>query len=598
MFTSFLRLWPYIRQHSTQILAGTCCALVTNTIAVLIPWILKIAIDDLQRGISIEKLRLYPAVIVGVALVGSIFRFVMHRGLFSAARRIEYDIRNEVFRHLERWSLADFQQYPIGDLMSRTTNDLASVRMMVAPVMLHAISTLFLFTWSLSLMLSLSIRLTLFAIIPLSMVTISVRYFGRAIHKQFSLIQAQIARVTTIVHQTIVGVRIVRAYRLERPQLQVFREANDEFLVSSRRLVQLEGVFHPTLHFLLGLSNLLVLWLGSREVLAGRLTTGGFVAYAAYLMMLSWPVQAFGWVINMLQRGMASWQRMLELLDRHPAITDREAMSLPAEFVIRGDLTFSSLTFSYGSPLRHDGQRPLDDRRICSLTDISFHVERGATIAIVGRTGSGKSTLIQLIARIHDPPPGTVFVDGIDVRKLPLSVLRSAIGIVPQNPVIFSNTIAANIAYGAKYAPGLGERDIRWAARVACLEEDIALLPEGYNTLVGELGVNLSGGQRQRTVLARSLMMDPRILVLDDALSAVDTYTEEKILQRLKNARRGNTLLIVSHRVSTVRGADLILVLDNGNIIERGTHDHLVSLGGVYADLHRKQSLQEQLSAS
>jgi ATP-binding cassette subfamily B multidrug efflux pump len=598
MSSSFARLWPYVYRRLFNVLCGLGCALITTAISVLIPWILKNAIDDLQGGVTFGKLRFYVTLMLAAALAGGISRFLMHRILFSAARLIEYDLRNDLFAQLERWALTDLQRYPTGDLISRATNDLVAVRMMVAPAAMHAVSTAFLFVVTLALMLSLNARLTLLAIIPLPLLTISVKYFGAAIHQRFGLIQAQLAQMSAIAQEAIASVRVVRAYRQEAHELQQFREANDKFVDHSRRLVQLEGFFHPSLHFLLGLANLLVLWAGSRDVITGHLTVGEFVAFATYLTMLSWPMEAFGWVTNLLQRGMASWQRILELLESSPSITDRDAASPPLDFELRGGLTFTGLSFTYNTsslPTRHD---PTDGGAQHSLEDISFRVEPGETVAILGPTGSGKSTLVQLIARVHDPPPGTVFIDGVDVRQLPISMLRGAIGFVPQEPFIFSDTLAANITFGRSSPLMPDERDIHWAASVACLDEDIAQFPEGYDTLVGERGITLSGGQRQRAALARALMVDPRILVLDDALSAVDTYTEAKILQRLRAVRRERTSLIISHRVSTVRDADLIIVLDRGRIVERGTHGHLVMLGGVYAELHRKQLLQEELAAS
>jgi ATP-binding cassette subfamily B multidrug efflux pump len=598
MSSSVARLWPYVHRHLPDVLRGLGCALVATAISVLSPWILKYAIDDLQRGVTVEKLRFYAALMLGVAVVGVVFRFLMRRILLSAARFIEYDLRNDFFAHFERWALADFQRYRTGDLMSRTTNDLAAVRMMVAPAVMYAVFTALLFVVTLALMLSLSVWLTLLAIIPLPLIIVSITYFGAAIQRRFGRIQAQLAEISTIVQESLAGVRVIRAYRQEPHELWQFREANDEFIARNRRLVQLQGLFQPTLHLLLGLASLLVLWIGSREVIAGRLTIGEFVAFTAYLTMLSFPILAFGWITNLQQRGMASWQRMLELLETSPSITDQDAVPLPPRFALRGGVTFTGLTFTYDTTPVLTGRSPSDAAPRHALEDISFRVEPGQTVGIVGPTGSGKSTLVQLIARLHDPPPGTVFVDGVDVRQLPLSVLRSAIGFVPQEPFIFSTTLAANITFGTNHPLAADGRDLHWAAGVARLDKDIAQFPKAYDTLVGERGVTLSRGQKQRTALARALMVNPRILVLDDALSAVDTNTEAEILQRLRAVRSERTALIVSHRVSTVRDADLIIVLDRGRIVERGTHGHLVGLGGAYAALHRKQLLDEQRAAS
>ena len=433
-----------------------------------------------------------------------------------------------------------------------------------------------------------------------------MKYFGSAIHKRFEQIQAQLSEVSAVAQEALSGVRVVRAYRQEDAEIERFRRSNDEYLARNRRLIVIQGFFFPSMSFFLGLGALVVLWLGGRAVIAGRITLGQFVAFNAYLTMLSWPMIAFGWVTNMLQRGMASWKRMLEVLETQPAIADEPtAQRKPGPQSIRGAIEFRDLTFSYG-----DGARVLQH--------VSAAIEAGQTAALVGPTGSGKSTLISLLARLHDPPPGTVFIDGVDVREIPLATLRGAIGFVPQEAFLFSDTLADNVAFGldandhARAAlsglPEAGlngspyERDradrIRAAAAVARLDKDVADFPHGYETMVGERGITLSGGQKQRTALARAIVVDPRILILDDALSAVDTYTEEEILSRLRGVMRERTSLIVSHRISTVRDADVIFVLDDGRIAERGTHDALIRRNGLYAALHKKQLLEEELAAS
>jgi len=430
-----------------------------------------------------------------------------------------------------------------------------------------------------------------------------VWYFGSAIHKRSEQIQAQLAEISAVVQESLSGVRVVRAYRQESAELVRFQRANEEYLRRTRRLIVLQGMFFPSMALFLGLAAMLVLWLGSREVILGRITLGQFVAFNAYLTMLSWPVIAFGWVTSMAQRGMASWKRMLEVLEIEPAIRDCESpqnsRNTQSQMIsatsagsaveigrrglepIRGEIEFRNLSFSYGDT-------PV-------LVQVSARIEAGQTAALVGPTGSGKSTLISLLARLHDPPPGTVFVDGVDVREMPLAALRGAIGFVPQEPFLFSDTIAENIAFGV--AEASGER-IGAAAAVARLDKDVEAFPKAYDTLVGERGITLSGGQKQRTAIARAIVVDPRLLILDDALSAVDTYTEEEILTRLRGIMRQRTSLIVSHRVSTVRDADRIFVLDRGRIAEEGCHDELVASGGLYATLHRRQLLEEELAAS
>jgi ATP-binding cassette subfamily B multidrug efflux pump len=410
-----------------------------------------------------------------------------------------------------------------------------------------------------------------------------VKFFGSAIHRRFEGIQAQLADLSAVVQEALAGVRVVRAYNQESHEVERFGAANAEYIRRNRGLITLQGLFYPSMTLFLGFGSLLVLWMGSREVIRGRMSLGEFVAFNAYLVMLSWPMIAFGWVTNILQRGMASWKRMLEVLDATPEITDGGVTQAGRSVNVSGAIEVRDLVFAY----------PGTDRPV--LEHVSICIEAGQTVALVGATGSGKSTLISLLPRLHEPPPGTVFLDGVDVREIPLATVRGAIGFVPQEPFLFSDTIADNVAFGV-HAGDVGR--IESAAAVARLDKDVATFPKAYDTMVGERGITLSGGQKQRTALARAVMVDPRILILDDALSAVDTYTEEEILSRLRGVMRQRTSIIVSHRISTVRDADQIFVLDRGRIAERGSHDELVVHGGLYATLYRKQLLEEELAAS
>ena len=605
----FRRLLGYVLRYRRDFLIGLACVVVTRAIMLASPAVLGYAIDDLQRGITRGRLVLYGMALLAIGVVGGGFLFLMRRVLIGASRCIEYDMRNDFFAHLEKLPLAYFQSHRTGDLMSRATNDLNAVRMMIGPAVMYSASTILTFVVALTRMLAIDARLTLWALVPLPFVSISVKFFGSAIHRRFEQIQAQFSELSAVTQEALAGVRVVRAYRQEDAERERFRRANQEYLERNRGLIALQGFFFPSMTFFLGLGALVVLWLGSGEVIRGRITLGQFVAFNAYLTMLAWPMIAFGWVTNMLQRGMASWKRMLEVLDAEPASEERAGDSRPP-LPIRGDIEFRDLTFSYG-------ERPV-------LQHVSARIEAGQTVAFVGVTGSGKSTLINLIARLHDPPAGTVFVDGVDVRDMPLWVLRGAIGFVPQEPFLFSDTLADNVAFGldainpqsesertrgpAREEPGEGPRPDRSAqermrriveaASVARLDKDVADFPKGYETTVGERGITLSGGQKQRTALARAVVLDPRILILDDALSAVDTYTEEEILSQLRGVMRGRTSILVSHRVSTVRDADQIFVLQDGRIAERGSHDDLVRRKGLYAELHRQQLLEEQLAAS
>ncbi len=638
------RLLSYVARYRGAFLGGLASVVLTQAIVVAGPRVLQAAVDDLARGVTREKLLVYGALLFAVGVVGGVFRFLMRQVLIGASRHIEYDMRNDFFAHLEKLPLAYFQTHRTGDLMSRATNDLNAVRMLVGPAVMYSTSTMLGFVASLALMLSIDVRLTLVSLIPLPLVSVSVWFFGSAIHRRSEQIQAQLAEISAVVQESLSGVRVVRAYRQEAAELRRFQTANQEYLRRTRRLILLQGVFFPSMALFLGLAAMIVLWLGSREVILGRITVGQFVAFNAYLTMLSWPVIGFGWVTSMAQRGMASWIRMVEVFDAEPAIRDgqsplsSQSHAMPSQMAsassavgisqIRGDIEFRDLSFSYGNT-------PV-------LSHVSARIEAGQTAALVGPTGSGKSTLISLLARLHDPPPGTVFIDGVDVREMPLARLRGGIVFVPQEPFLFSDTVAGNVAFGLDaileagearragrseagksgetagaggtgkavfvgptFRSGATDETAVWrqtkiaeAAAVARLDKDMADFPKGFDTVVGERGITLSGGQKQRTAIARAVIVDPRILILDDALSAVDTYTEEEILSRLRGVMRQRTSIIVSHRISTVRDADQILVLDGGCIAERGTHDSLIRQNGLYAELHRQQLLEEELAAS
>ncbi len=587
MFRS--RLFSYVTRYRRKFAIGVVTVLASRGGYLLAPAVTGWAVDDLKRGVTTDKLVRWSALLLGIGLFGGVFRFLMRRILTGVSRDIEYDMRNEFFAHLEAMPASYFQANRTGDLMSRATNDLNAVRMMIGPAVMYLSDTVLAFVVALAAMLAIDWRLALVALVPMPCVSVSVKYFGTAIHKRFEEIQAQLSDLSAVAQEAFAGVRVVRAYAQERHQLDRFARSNEEFVRRNRRLIAVQGFFFPSMTFFLGLGALVVVWYGSRQVIAGRITLGEFVAFFGYFTMLGWPMIAFGWVTNLIQRGMASWARMLEVLNTEPAIADNEMVRAKPDTtnVIGGDIEFRNLTFGFdGAPVLHH---------------ISVQIAAGQTVALVGPTGSGKSTLISLLPRLYDPPPGTVFVDGTDIRQLPLAVLRGAIGFVPQESFLFSDTLAANVAFGfdAVSRPNRNRDDaIHHAAAVARLDKDVVDFPRGYDTMLGERGITLSGGQKQRTALARAIAIDPKILILDDALSAVDTYTEEEILAGLRGVMRQRTSIIVSHRISTVRDADLILVLDNGRITERGTHDQLVGAGGLYAELHKKQLLEEELAAS
>ena len=575
------RLIKYLARYRRAFISGFACVVLATAISTGGPWVLKYAVDDLSQGLTFDKVRWYGALLLLLAAVGGVFRFLMRRIIVGVSRDFEYDLRNDFFAALQRLHLSYFQHHRTGDLMSRATNDLSAVRMMMGPAVMYTASTVLTFVVGIVLMISIDPWLTLVALVPLPFVTVVVKYFGTAIHNRFEKIQEQLSDISALAQESLAGVRVVRAYGQEAFEIARFRAANEEYVHRNRALIRLQGFYFPSMGLLMGIGALLVLWLGSRRVVAGQMTIGELVAFNAYLTMLGWPMIAFGWVSNLLQRGTASWKRLFEVIDVQPLVSDAEANH--AIQSIDGEVEFRNLTFAFGDAV--------------VLRGVSFSVPKGTTTAIVGATGSGKSTLLSLLPRLHDAPPGTVFIDGVDVRRIPLHVLRGAIGFVNQEPFLFSTTLAENIAFGARAHQGDRDR-VAAAASIARLDKDLVQFPQGYETTVGERGITLSGGQKQRVAIARALVIDPKLLVLDDALSAVDTHTEEEILERLSNVMAQRTSIIVSHRVSTIRGASQIVVLHEGRVAERGTHDELIRHDGFYADLYRKQLLEEELKAS
>jgi len=585
MIQALSRLLPYVVRVRRSLALGLACILAATALSLGSPWVLKYVIDGLVRGEDRTRLALYALAIVGLAIADGAFRYLMRTQLIGASRQIEYDLRSDFFAHLQRLPQAYFQANRTGDLMSRATNDLSAVRMMVGPALMYFASTALGFVIAVVIMWSIDARLTLVALLPLPGLTLGTRYFGRAIHDRFERIQAQLSDMSAVVQEALAGVRVVRAYRQEPAELAKFARANDEYVSRNRGLIRLQSAFYPTLALCFGLSGLLVLWFGGRDVMSGELTLGEFVAFGRYLVLLSWPLIAFGWVINLVQRGVASWERMVEVLDEPPA-EQAEDPAAP-RIQVRGRLEARGVSFRYPGATTD------------AVTDVSFILEPGQTMALVGATGAGKSTLVQLLTRLREPARGTLFVDGIDVRDIPMADLRAGLAVVPQEPFLFSETVGGNILFGRDQDWGAGDSRARVAAvaEIAALAEDVAGFADGFDAVVGERGITLSGGQKQRVSLARALLVDRPVLILDDALSAVDTATESTILERLRNVRRSRTCVLVAHRISTVREADLILVLGGGRVLERGTHDGLVAAGGVYADMHQRQLLEEELAS-
>ncbi len=571
-------LFPYLRKYRLSYLFGAVCVLLNNGIWILFPQIIRRAIDDLHGGVTRHKVLIYALLLLAVAGFKGIFQFLTRWILIGVSREIEFDLRNDFFRHLEGLSYSFYQRTRTGDIMARATNDLNAVRMLLGPAIMYSANTIVFTAGALVFMLSISPKLTMYAFLPLPVVSIAIQYFGKRIHERFERIQAMFSDISAQAQENFSGARLIRAYVQEEYQIAGFETANKEYIARSLKLVRLMGMLWPTLEVMLGFAIVLVLWLGGREVLYGRITVGEFVAFNTYMVQLTWPIIALGWVINIFQRGTASMARINDLLVEKPEIED-ESPSVPVGSAIEGDIEFRNLNFSYnGTQVLHD---------------INLRIPAGSSLAVVGPTGSGKTTLVSLIARVYDAAPGTVLIDGRSVRDYPLELLRRNIGFVPQETFLFSETVRENIAFGVENAR---DEQIRWAANAASIGEDIEGFPEQYRTLVGERGITLSGGQKQRTAIARAVIRDPRILILDDALSSVDTQTEDRILNRLREIMRDKTTIFISHRVSTVRNADRIAVLHGGRIVEAGTHEELLALNGYYSDLYNKQLLEEELA--
>jgi ATP-binding cassette, subfamily B, multidrug efflux pump len=590
-------LFPYLRRYRAQYFWGTLAVFVNNGVWILFPLVIRRAINDLNTGVTREKLITYSAMLLGVAIIKGIFQFLTRWILIGISREIEFDMRNDLFRHLESLDYSFYQRTRTGDIMAKATNDLNAVRMLLGPAIMYSANTIVFTIGALIFMVSISPKLTLWAFLPLPIASIIVQYFGRQIHERFERIQAMFSDISARAQENFSGVRVIRAYAQEDAEIANFETDNREYIKRSLRYVRIMGMLWPTLETMLGFAIVLVLWLGGREVLKSHINVGDFVAFNTYMVQLTWPVIALGWVIGTFQRGTASLGRIDEILQVKSAIQDDlSVVSVAPGTPIRGEIEFRDLTYGYPADMNPGSSTvaPTLQRGTPVLDNVNLKIPAGTSLAIVGPTGSGKSTLVDLIPRIYDAAPGMILIDGRPIREYPLEWLRRNIGFVPQETFLFSDTIRENIAFGAENA---SDQDIREAAEAARIAGDIESFPDKYDTMVGERGITLSGGQKQRTAIARAIIRNPRILVLDDALASVDTQTEDQILNHLREVMKDRTTIFISHRVSTVRNADRIAVLHNGTIAEYGTHEQLVARNGYYTDLYNKQLLEEELAS-
>jgi ATP-binding cassette subfamily B protein len=576
----------YLLRYRKALAVGSVCLLLSNILLLVNPWILKLAIDELKTGITEKRLLFLACAFVGITVVSGVFRFFMRRIIIGVSRDIEFDMRGDFFAHLEKLSPAFYNKNRTGDLMALATNDLNAVRSLVGPSVMYSMNTVVTAGFALSLMIVLSWKLTVVALLPLLILSAGMYRSMKLIHRYFETVQERFGALNSRAQENLSGIRVVRTYAREDHEVRDFDEQSRVYLKANMKLYRIQSLLSPLLTSVAGLGAVFILGYGGKQVIDGSITLGTFVAFNGYLGMLIWPMIALGWVMNMMERGLASMQRVNAILETEPAIKDVLADRATEPMRPRDrSIRFENVSFSYDVS---SGRGPI-------LRDLNFEVRDGETVAVVGPTGSGKTSLVSLILRLHEPQHGRVLVGGAPVEKIPLEELRSLVGLIPQDIFLFSDTIAENMAFGVSSLDG---DELERLSGLAAIHEEIQGFPAKYETLLGERGINLSGGQKQRLAIARALAKDPAILILDDALSSVDTDTEEKILRSLRGELKARTAILISHRISTVREADRIFVLDDGRLVEEGTHGDLIERRGIYADMFHKQQIMYDLERS
>jgi ATP-binding cassette subfamily B protein len=576
--TYLKRLVPYLKIYKKKLILGLLVISLSAIFTNLIPFVISKAIDDIKANLVYGSLWQYAALTVGLALVSGIFLFLTRQTIIIVSREIENDLRNDFLDHILIQDQQYFHYHPTGEIMALATNDISAVRNFLGPGIMYTSETVVNFILAISLMMSFNVELTLVAIFPIPLISYAVYKIGKSINYKFELVQQQFSELTTKAQENLSGIKVVKAYVREESETENFRKMSDDYMQKNLQLAKVQSFSFPMMFLLTGFSVIIVLYVGGNKIIGGEMTIGELTAFIIYLGLLTWPIISLGWIINLTQRAEASMKRLCEVFDSRPAIEDSE---LPArDENLNGEIEFRNVTFRYSENM------PL------VLNNVNLKIKAGETIGLIGHTGSGKSTLVNLIPRLFEVKQGEILIDGKDIKSLSLDALRTSIGYVPQETFLFSDTIENNIAYSEQSF----EKDkVIQASKISQIYKDVDNFPKRFDTILGERGINLSGGQKQRTSIARAILADPKILILDDAFSAVDTYTEEEILSGLKDVLKGRTTILISHRVSTLKNSDRIIVLKDGSIAEQGTHESLIQQEGIYADIYFKQLLEEEL---